>query len=318
MSRAMVGIDVGKGELDVSVDGERARRFANTAGGVGELLDWLQPRGEVLAVCEATGGYERLVVAGLREGGVAVPVAHPNRVRADARAGGYAAKTDGLDAVVLSRYGEAFQPPATLAQDADRIRLQDLLRRREQLVGQRTQEKNRLARVHNPASQDSIRRHIAWLDEEIGLLDEQCQELLKQNAEFQRQVEWYRSVPGVGIQTAAAVVAWLPELGQCESNVLAALCGVAPWSRDSGQQRGYRSTRGGRRPVRRVRYVASMVAARNHDELGDFYRRLRQRGKPGKVALVAVMRKLLWLLNAVARRGTPWTPTIPTTNLNPA
>ncbi|CAI8012942.1 Pilin gene-inverting protein [Geodia barretti] len=170
MSRAMAGIDVGKGELDVSVDGERARRFANTAGGVGELLDWLQPRGEVLAVCEATGGYERLVVAGLREGGVAVPVAHPNRVRADARAGGYAAKTDGLDAVVLSRYGEAFQPPATLAQDADRIRLQDLLRRREQLVGQRTQEKNRLARVHNPASQDSIRRHIAWLDEEIGLL----------------------------------------------------------------------------------------------------------------------------------------------------
>ena len=210
--------------------------------------------------------------------------------------------------MVLSRYGQVFQPAPTLAQEADRGQLQDLLRRREQLVGQRTQEKNRLSRVHNPAAQDSVRRHIAWLDQEIGMLDDQYrelhQELLEQNVEFRRQVEAYRSVPGVGVQTAAALVAWLPELGRCDGKALASRCGVAPWSRDSGQKRGYRSTRGGRRPVRRVLYLASMASIRSTQGLGDFYRQLRQRGK---VALVAVMRKLLLQLNAVARRGTPWT-----------
>ena len=143
------------------------------------------------------------------------------------------------------------------------------------------------------------------------MLDDQYrelhQELLEQNVEFRRQVEAYRSVPGVGVQTAAALVAWLPELGRCDGKALASRCGVAPWSRDSGQKRGYRSTRGGRRPVRRVLYLASMASIRSTQGLGDFYRQLRQRGKPGKVALVAVMRKLMLQLNAVARRGTPWT-----------
>ena len=311
MNQSTAGIDVGKRELDVSVDGDRARRFANTAAGVAELVGWLGSQGPLLAVCEATGGYEALVVQALRQGGVPVHIAHPNQVRAFARACGYQAKTDGLDAMVLSRYGQVFQPAPTLAQEADRGQLQDLLRRREQLVGQRTQEKNRLSRVHNPAAQDSVRRHIAWLDQEIGMLDDQYQELhqelLEQNVEFRRQVEAYRSVPGVGVQTADALVARLPELGRCDGKALAARCGVAPWSRDSGQKRGYRSTRGGRRPVRRVLYLASMASVRSTQGLGHFYRQLRQRGKPGKVALVAVMRKLMLQLNAVARHGTPWT-----------
>ena len=271
MNQSTAGIDVGKRELDVSVDGDRARRFANTAAGVAELVGWLGSQGPLLAVCEATGGYEGLVVQALRQVGVPVHIAHPNQVRAFARACGYQAKTDGLDAMVLSRYGQVFQPAPTLAQEADRGQLQDLLRRREQLVGQRTQEKNRLSRVHNPAAQDSVRRHIAWLDQEIGMLDDQYQELhqelhqelLEQNVEFRRQVEVYRSVPGVGVQTAAALVAWLPELGRCDGKALAARCGVAPWSRDSGQKRGYRSTRGGRRPVRRVLYLASMASIRS-------------------------------------------------------
>ena len=174
----VAGIDVGKRALDVSVDEGKARRFANTAAGVGELVSWLRSQGAALAVCEASGGYEGLVVDGLRQGGVPVHIAHPNQVRAFARACGYQAKTDGLDARVLSRNGRVFQPAPTLAQEADRGQLQDLLRRREQLVGQRTQEKNRLSRVRNPGTQDSIRRHIAWLDQEIGMLDDQYQELL--------------------------------------------------------------------------------------------------------------------------------------------
>ena len=211
MMQSTAGIDVGKRELDVSVDGDRARRFANTAAGVGGLVG---VSGPLLAVCETTGGYEALVAQALRQVGVPVHIAHPNQVRAFARACGYQAKTDGLDAMVLSRYGQVFQPAPTLAQESDRGQLQDLLRRREQLVAQRTQEKNRLSRVHNPAAQDSVRRHIAWLDQEIGMLDDQYQELhqelhqelLEQNVEFRRQVEVYRSVPGVGVQTAAALV----------------------------------------------------------------------------------------------------------------
>ena len=286
MNQSTAGIDVGKRELDVSVDEDRARRFANTAAGVAELVGWLGSQGPLLAVCEATGGYEALVVQALRQVGVPVHIAHPNQVRAFARACGYQAKTDGLDAMLLSRYGRSSNLLPTLAQEAGRGQLQDLLRRREQLVAQRTQEKNRLSRVHNPAAQDSVRRHIAWLDQEIGMLDDQYQELhqelLEQNVEFRRQVEVYRSVPGVGVQTAAALVAWLPELGRCDGKALAARCGVAPWSRDSGQKRGYRSTRGGRRPVRRVLYLASMASIRSTHGLGHFYRQLRQRSIAGQ------------------------------------
>ena len=151
MSRAMAGIDVGKGQLDVSVDQGRVRRFANTAAGVGELAEWLGAWGEVLAICEATGGYELLVVDTLRKAGVSAHVAHSNQVRDFAQACGHQAKTDRLDAVALSRYGRVFQPTATLAQDQDRSRLPELLGRREQLVDQRTQEKNRLSQAASPS-----------------------------------------------------------------------------------------------------------------------------------------------------------------------
>ena len=308
MSRAMAGIDVGKGQLDVSVDEGRVRRFANTTAGVAELVDWLDTWGEVLAICEATGGYELLVVEGLRQAGIPVHVAHPNQVRDFARACGHQAKTDRLDAVVLSRYGKVFQPSATMAQDQDRGRLQELMGRRKQLVNQRTQEKNRLSRAGSAGARASIQRHIEWLDAEIGELEREYQGLLRENAEFSRLLELYCSVPGVGPQTAATLIAWLPELGQWDSKALASLCGLAPWSRDSGQKRGYRATRGGRTRIKRALYLPSLAVCRSRTGLGACYHQLRERGKPGKVALVAIMRKLLLQLNAVARRGTPWQP----------
>lgn len=308
MSRAMVGVDVGKGQLDVSVDEGKVRCFANTTAGVAELAQWLGSWAEPLAICEATGGYELLVVEALRQAGIPVHIAHPNQVRDFARACGYQAKTDRLDAVVLSRYGRVFQPPATLSQEADRSRLQELLGRRDQLVEQRTQEKNRLSQVGRAGARGSIERHIEWLDAEIGELEREYRKLLGENLEFCRRFELYCSVPGVGIQTAATLIAWLPELGQWDGKALASLCGVAPWSRDSGQKRGYRATRGGRTRIKRVLYLASLSVSRSKVGLGACYDRLRQRGKPGKVALVAIMRKLLLQLNAVARRGTPWQP----------
>ncbi|MDE2960417.1 MAG: transposase, partial [Chloroflexota bacterium] len=168
MSRAMAGIDVGKEQLDVSVDGGKVRRFANTTAGVAELAACLGAYEQPLAICEATGGYETLLVETLRQAGIPVHIAHPNPVRDFARACGYQAKTDRLDAVVLSRYGQVFQPPATLAQSADRSRLQELVGRRDQLMGQRTQEKNRLSRVGRSGARGSIERHLQWLDQEIG------------------------------------------------------------------------------------------------------------------------------------------------------
>ena len=223
-----------------------------------------------------------------------------------ARACGHQAKTDRLDAVVLSRYGKVFQPPATLLQSQDRTRLQELLGRRDQLVGQRTQEKNRRSQAGSAGARASIQRHIEWLDQEIQALEREYRELLGENAEFRRLLELYCSVPGVGPQTAATLIAWLPELGHWDGKALASLCGVAPWSRDSGRKRGYRATRGGRTRIKRALYLPSLAVSRSQTGLGACYHRLRERGKPGKVALVAIMRKLLLQLNAVARRGTPW------------
>ena len=308
MSRAMAGIDVGKRQLDVSVDQGKVRRFANTPAGVSQLVEWLDAWEQPLAICEATGGYELLLVDTLRQAEMPVHIAHPNQVRDFARACGYQAKTDRLDAVVLSRYGQVFQPPATLAQEADRSRLQELLGRREQLVDQRTQEKNRLSRTGSAGARASLRRHLEWLDAEIAELEREYQALLRENVEFSRQLELYCSVPGVGLQTAATLIAWLPELGHWDGKALASLCGVAPWSRDSGRKRGYRATRGGRTRIKRALYLPSLAVSRSKTGLGACYHRLRERGKPGKVALVAIMRKLLLQLNAVARRGTPWQP----------
>ena len=160
----------------------------------------------------------------------------------------------------------------------------------------------------------STQRHIAWLDQEIAQLDQEYQDRLRQHATLGQRAALYRTVPGVGPITAATLVAELPELGHWDDKALTALVGLAPWARDSGQKQGHRSIRGGRGVVRRILYLAALSAIRTDATLRDFYQRLRQRGKAGKVALVAVMRKLLLRLNSVARRGTPWNPEpLPTT-----
>ncbi len=304
----VVGIDVAKTRLDASAGAGEVHSFANDAEGIAALMEWLAAQAVALVVCETTGGYEEPMVRGLRQGGVPVHLAHPNKVRAFARASGRMAKTDRLDAQVLSRYGEVFASAGASEPEPEREELQALLRRRRQLVDQRVQERNRLDRAWNPGVRASTQRHIDWLDQEIAALDREYREALESSEELAAKAELYRSVPGIGALTAATLVADLPELGRGESKGLCSLVGLAPWSRDSGQQRAYRAVRGGRSGVRRALYMAALSVIRSQGELARFYQTLRKRGKAGKVALVAVMRKLLLHLNAIARRATPWTP----------
>ena len=302
----VAGIDVGKASLDVSLAGGPVRPFANTAEDRPRLVEWLGEQAVTQAVCEPTGGYERELVGALQAVGLPVVLAHPTRVRAFARACGTEAKTDLLDAQVLAHYGATVPAVATPPPDPARTALRDLVSRRHQLVVTRVQEKNRRDKGLTPAGARSIRRHIVWLDREIARLEGQIQRAVADSPALARRTQLYRSVRGVGEVTAAILAAYLPELGQVSGPAVTALVGLVPWARDSGRQRGYRAIRGGRGPVRRALYLAAMVAVRYPGELQRFYEGLRQRGKPGKVALVAVARKLLLHLNAVAHRGTPW------------
>ena len=244
----------------MSISAGPARRFANTPEGIADLVQWLETLGIAPVVCEPTGGYERQLVSGLRAVGLAVHLAHPNRVRDFTRAAGQAAQTDPLDAQARSRYGQVFEPSDT--PEPEREELRDLLRRRQQLVEQRVPELNRRNQGAAPGARASTARHIDWLNEEIARLNEEYQAALQSSESLAERATWYRSVPGVGLLTAATLVAELPELGQYGGKALTALVGLAPWPRDSGRQQGQRSIRGGRGVVRRALYLAAMAAIR--------------------------------------------------------
>ena len=239
------GIDVSKAMLDVVGEGP-VHRFANSGPGIRGFLRHMARAGATQAVCEATGGYERLLVSRLRAAGIIVQVAHPLRVRAC----GYEAKTDALDARVLARYDQVFpaSAPCPSESEEEREELQQLLRRCRQWVAQRVQERNRLDKGVSPVVGQSTRRHLTWLDQEIARLDQAYQILLQGSATLRPQVTLYRSVPGVGSLTAAMLVAFLLAWGQRDSKDLTSLVGLAPWSRDSGHKRGQRSIRGRRAP----------------------------------------------------------------------
>lgn len=305
----VVGVDVGKANLDVSVSEGPVVRFENTTSGITRLLKHLGEHSATV-VCEATGGYERMLVNRLRKTEIAVHVAHPNRVRAFARACGYEAKTDPRDAQVLSRFGRTFPDAQTpeCELEPEREELWDLLSRRRQFVAQRVQELGRLDKGATSVAARSTKRHIAWLGREIARLDRDYQEALQKSVPLSERVALYRTVPGIGPPTSAILVAYLPELGHWDSRALTSLVGLAPWSRDSGKKRGNRAIRGGRGSVRRALYTCAWTVIQHNPEMRHLYQRLRERGKPGNVSMVAVMRKLLLHLNAVARRGTPWVP----------
>jgi transposase len=305
--RRVVGIDISRAWLDVASWPEGAgTRMANDPGGHQALLAWLvqQPAVDEVA-CEASGGYERAMVAALLEAGFRVRVLEAGRVRQFARAGGRRAKTDPIDARMIAHCAATFDGPAASA-DPARAALAEMVVLRSQiqteLVTARQQARPLLLPRLQRLAAERIERLAGWLAE----LEAEIAKHIDDVPVLARQAQLLRSVPGIGPATAARLLAELPELGQTSRQQIASLVGVAPFAHDSGERRGARRMAGGRKRVRSTLYMAALVAARHNPALAAFHRRLRSAGKPPKVAIGAVMRKLITLLNAVLRTGTPW------------
>jgi transposase len=301
-----VGIDVAKDTLDVHVRPTGlAFQVANDDAGVASLVARLQELQPAAVVLEATGGYEVPVVAALAAAGVAPAVINPRQARRFAEGVGRLAKTDPLDAAVLAHFAEAVRPAARPVPDAQARALSDLLVRRRQLVQMRVSEQHRVPTATRPIRQN-IQRHLAYLDRQIRQLEADLTTAVKASPVWRERDELLQSVPGIGPQVSRTLLAELPELGTTSGRQLAALCGLAPYNRDSGHQRGPRHIRGGRSHVRAALYLAALVAMRFNRPLQGVYQRLLARGKAKKVALIAVARRLLVILNALVRTGVPW------------
>ena len=308
MFKSFVGVDVSSQWFDVAVTpGPSSWQFPYTEDGIAAFLSRLARLDVVLVVMEACGHLERPLARALQETGVPVAVVNPRNVRHFARSVGQLAKTDALDAQVLARYAASIRPQPCSLPDAQEESLRSLVTRRRQLVGMLSAEKNRLRRA-TPELVSGIRRHLEWLQDEISTLSKQIAQRQKEHPLWQERKRILESSPGVAATTSATLTAYLPELGQLNRKKIAALVGVAPLNRDSGQRQGTRSIWGGRRDVRAALYMCTLASIRCNPVIRDFYRQLRARGKKPKVALVACMRKLLVTLNAMVRDGTDWQP----------
>jgi len=309
-----IGIDVAKHRLDVATltpEGDLASLppVPNDEAGIALLQERIAalPGAPTLIVLEATGGYQAPLAAALAVTGLPLAVVNPRQVRDFARASGQLAKTDAIDASVLARLARAMRPPQTpLPDEASRL-LRALLERRRQVVAMLTQERNRQTQPGLPwPVRGEIARHIAFLQGQLADTDKQLRERIAASPLFLEKADLLKSVPGVGPAVAATLLAALPELGTLCRRKIAALVGVAPFARDSGRARGRRSVWGGRSGVRSALYMASLVAVRHNPLLRAHYEQLLSRGKAKKVALVACMRKLLTILNALLKSKTPW------------
>jgi len=306
--KQVVGIDVSKAVLDVAVlpSGE-VLQFSNDVNGIDELSKRLKSDAVDLVVMEATGGYETAVATALVGAGLRVAVVNPRQIRDFAKATGRLAKNDRIDAQVIAAFGLAIEPQIVRLPDEDARELEALLVRRRQLVAMRVQEVNRLGLMQG-AMRKRIKAHIDWLEKEIDKLDVDLTAGLRSSPAWRAKDELLRTFKGVGPITSSTLIVALPELGQLDRRAIAALVGLAPFNRDSGVMRGRRSIYGGRSQVRTLLYMAATTAIRSNPVIRAFYERLKSRGKPHKVAMVACMRKMLTILNAMVRQSTPWTP----------
>ncbi len=305
MDSIVIGIDVSKDQLDVATP-DGARQWPNAPDGHRQLVEQLAKWPLEAIVLEATGGYERPVVAELAAAGLPVVVVNPRQVRDFARATGQLAKTDAIDAKILAQFGQAVHPEQRPLPSEKQLELQQQLARRRQLVGMLTAEKNRSQQATDRLVRKTIDAVVRTLAEQIKQLDDQLQRTIEETPAWREKENLLRSVPGVGPQTALALLANLPELGTCSRQQIAALVGVAPLNRDSGRHRGKRVTWGGRASVRSALYMATLVAVRHNPVICAHYEHLQNVGKRKKVALVACMRKLLCMLNAILREQKPW------------
>ncbi|MFI5105653.1 MAG: IS110 family transposase [Terriglobales bacterium] len=305
------GIDVSQDWIDVAVVRESvvvARwRCARSPEELHAMAEQLKPLGVRGVVLEPTGGLERPVGAVLEAAGIAVLRINAKRVRDFARAHGVLAKTDAVDAYVLALFGERMQPEPRVWLDAERQQLAEWIARQRQLVQMRTAERNRLHRTTAQALRKSIQRTLRFLAKELERLESELSAWWDQHGSAWREPEArLRSMPGVGPKTARVLLAHLPELGRANRRQIASLAGLAPFACDSGHWRGARHIRGGRAVVRVALYLASWTAVRRAGTLRTFYEELVRRGKPRQLALIAVARKMLLVLNEMIRTGREW------------
>jgi transposase len=306
-----VGIDVAKDHFDVAFAPERTPfQLPQQAKGHEQLVDRLRPLGPCLIVIEATGGYERRLVATLIDAGFAVALVNPRQVRDYARGIGQLAKTDRLDAAVLARFAREVQPHPLAKTPEKQRELDELVGRRRQLIELHTAESNRRGTSIGRQARQSIDRVLKFLDEQVERINQAIAELIESDDDWRQRRQLLESVPGVGTVTSATLIAELPELGQLNRQQISALVGLAPFNHDSGKTRGQRSIFGGRASVRHCLYMAALTAKRYNPSLRRFAERLQKAGKRFKVIMTACMRKLLVLLNRLVQTNNPWNPEI--------
>ena len=303
-----VGIDVSKGMLDLSIDpaGETLHIEYNDTG-ISQVVKRLAALTPTLIVMEATGGLEMRLACELAAKNLPVAIINPRQARDFAKATGQLAKTDLVDAGVLAAFARAIRPAVRPIKDSDTRDLDDLVTRRRQLVDMRVQETLRMGTA-SKVQRKSLATHITWLDKRITDLDDGLTKRLRASDVWRTKDDLLRGIPGVGAVTSLTMLAKCPELGQLNRREIAALTGVAPLAKDSGKHRGKRFVWGGRADVRAVLYMATVSAIRFNSQIKLFAERLKLAGKPGKVVIVASMRKLLTIMNAVIKDNAPWNP----------
>lgn len=311
-SSLFVGIDVSKKRLDVAFrpTGE-VLGVDNDEAGVASLVTRLSAEPLALVVLEATGGLESPLATALALAGVAVAVVNPRQVRDFAKATGKLAKTDSIDAGIIAHFADAIRPEVRPLPDESATLLSGVVARRRQLIEMLVMEQNRLATTPYKLRKE-VQEHIEYLQRRIKDSDKDLHKTLRETPIWREKQDLLRTVPGVGPVVSASIVANLPELGKLDRKQIAALVGVAPMNRDSGQFKGQRKIQGGREEVRSPLYMAALTAIRRNPIIREFYKRLLQAGKKKKVALVACMRKLITAMNAMVRDNQPWNSTVAT------
>lgn len=307
-SSQIIGIDISKKYLDCAIHPKGCKaRFTNDDKGFEKLLLWSMPYDITLIIVEATGGYEIPVLLAMYEAGHSVARINPRWIKDFAKATGALAKTDMLDAKMIAIYGEKMQPRPYKPAAPDAQAIKQLCTRRRQLLDSWTMENNRRQQCRNDYVYRLHQHHLNFIERQLKEVEELLDEMIKSNENWQRKRDIIESIPGVGSATAKTLLAELPELGSLNKKQIASMVGVAPMNRDSGNKRGYRAIMGGRAAIRKVLYMTAVGAAtRNNPLMKTFYEKLVKKGKKKKVALVAVMRKLIVIINAMIKKDLQW------------
>lgn len=307
ITEVFVGIDVSKATLDIALDtGEPGFQITYDSKSVDQLIERLHLAKPTLIVLEATGGLEVQVASAMAAKELPVSVVNPRQVRDFAKATGRLAKTDKVDAEVLAAFAKAIRPQIRPMKDEDTRALDDLVDRRRQLIAMRVQETQRLGTASTKVMQKSLKEHIKWLDRRITGVDSDLNRRLRESDVWRAKEDLLKSIPGIGPVAIMTMLAKCPELGTLNRREIAALVGVAPLANDSGRHRGKRFIWGGRAEVRAVLYMATLSATRYNQPIKRFAERLKTAGKPAKVVIVACMRKLLTIMNAMVKNNSPW------------